>query len=299
MKTIGTVHSSGIRHLAWLCEAPQLLTSPITFDLAAHMPATAPIALKQWDQHPGQRPVALTDPPHPRLGLYFERLYECVLTDLLGWELLAKNVQVRDGAGRTIGELDFLVRNGDTGQVEHHEIAVKFYLGYTSTGLDDTLWYGPNSRDRLDLKSSALLQRQSRLAERPETRAILNEWGVNEPIVPRIFMPGYLFYPDEPSVAVPASVPTDHLRGRWLYLEQTRLMDTSSWVPLVKPQWLGPWEQPQRPDPAVATEALAALARTGRPGLFARLAEDPVSGRWQEYERLFTVPAHWPEHNGK
>jgi len=42
-----------------------------------------------------------------------------------------------------------VVRNGHTGVVEHHEIAVKFYLGYLQPGSaadnQDVCWYGPNA----------------------------------------------------------------------------------------------------------------------------------------------------------
>src|SRR5690554_7458300 len=98
-------------------------------------------------------PARLAQPAERRLGHYFERLYEVLLKDLLGWELLLKNQQIK-ADNRTIGELDFVVRNRQTGCLEHHEIAIKYYLGVNEdeTG---TRWYGPNAKDR-DRKSTRL-----------------------------------------------------------------------------------------------------------------------------------------------
>ena len=280
-------------HLAWLCQAPQLLRSPKSVDLANCLPADWRATIAHWAEVPEARPHALNAPANPRLGYYFERLYECVVTHLMGWPLLAKNLQVRDAAGRTLGELDFVVRNPHTGAVEHHEIAVKFYLGYAAEG-EHTLWYGPNSHDRLDLKTHRLLEHQSRLGERPEARARLAELGIDEPMQPRIFMPGYLFYPTGQTVALPDSVPGDHLRGHWLYHNAAQALDTGHWVPLHKPHWLGPWWQADQPDAAASESALVNVEEQHRPRLFAALAQDPGSGLWRETARTFVVPSSWP-----
>lgn len=282
-----------VDHLAWLCRAPQLLDSPLRFPLTDYLPDDWQARLAHWSADPAARPQCLAEPANPRLGYYFERLYECVLTQLLGWELVTRNLQVREAGGRTLGELDFVVRNPGTGAVEHHEIAVKFYLGYPQNQAG-TRWYGPNSHDRLDLKVGRLLDHQSRSGERAETRALLAELGVREPVVPRVFMPGYLFYPAGQVVRLPDFVPANHLRGHWLYHHQTRTLDTRHWVPLHKPHWLGPWHQAEEPDGGVARLALADVQERNRPRLFAALAQSPDTGLWQETARTFVVPSAWP-----
>ncbi len=277
-------------HLHWLCRAPQLVRSGQSFSLAEHLPADLPAQLDRWSTDPARRPAILNEPFPRRLGYYFERLYQAVMTDLLGWKLLAKNVQVRDESGRTVGELDFLLRNPVSGQLEHHEIAVKFYLAY---GSPDTLWYGPNSQDRLDRKVGRLLEHQSRLTQRPETRQALASLGITEPVTARIFMPGYLFYPAQGAAEVPDFVPENHLRGSWLYLHQIHQHDTRRWVPLQKPHWLGGWIQADEPDPEHAASLIKAMSDQGQPRLFAVLRPQP-NGLWTEVERLFVVPDHWP-----
>ncbi|WP_019672274.1 DUF1853 family protein [Psychrobacter lutiphocae] len=93
--------------------------------------------------------------PSPyRLGFHFEGLIHFWLEDgyqlgLHPYEVLAHNVQLYNGM-QTTGELDFILCNHDTGEVEHWELAIKFYLG--SAPYDFGNWVGINSRDTLERK---------------------------------------------------------------------------------------------------------------------------------------------------
>lgn len=287
-----------IRHLAWMCHAAQLSDSPLVFDLCSQLPADTLETLQRWDAMPATAPAALLEPAQPRLGYYFERLYECLLSDILGWEVLARNLPIRNLA-RTLGELDFIVRNPLTGSVEHHEIAVKFYLGHVAQSKNGAgapvRWYGPNAVDRLDLKTARMVEHQSQRTRLHESVTALGLLGIDAPLIPRIFMPGYLFYPRQPGVVSPAGVPDDHQRGCWAYLDAARGMDTARWVHLRKPHWLGPWVQIAEPDPADALAVLEQIATTGTPRLFASMQWDAHSGLWKETERFFIVPAKWPD----
>jgi len=286
-------HLPTLRHLAWMLCAPQLIQGKLVFKPDAHLPPRAWDTLRAWAENPALGPSVLTDPPHPRLGLYFERLYECLMTELLGWSLVAKNLQIKSGDGlRTLGELDLVLRNPETQALEHHEIAVKFYLGYQRQG--ELWWYGPNARDRLDLKTARLLEHQSLMLQRPETREALRERGIAPPERVRIFMPGYLFTPLNPSCPVASPVSATG-PCTWTYLSGAGEMEAQAWVPLYKPHWLGPWLQVRAPDPAGCRAALAQIGQSGRPGLFARLEQDRHTGLWLEAERRFVVPSNWPD----
>lgn len=284
-----------MRHLAWMCHAPQLISSPMGFVPEKYLPQDVEERLRAWDNAPHSGPAVLTEQPARRLGHYFERLYQCLLEDLLGWEILLKNQPVRNN-GITLGELDFVVRNPADNAIEHHEIAVKFYLGYRGGGPDTPLWYGPNARDRLDIKTQRLISHQSQMTERPEARNLLESLGIGTPARPRIFMPGYLFYPLDRTLAPPTEVPADHLRGDWLYIDELDKMadDSKRWVPLIKPHWLGPWRQREAPDYQETEEALGVVRSAGIPRLFAILEPAPADGYWQETSRIFVVPGTWP-----
>lgn len=286
-----------VRHLHWMCHAPQLLDSDLTLDLAPYLPPTVEATLRTWDAAPEHGPALLTSPAPRRLGLYFEALYECLLRDLLGWRVLARNVPVRHG-GTTLGELDFVVQNPASAAIEHHEIAVKFYLGYRYPH-GDVLWHGPNAVDRLDLKSAHLLQRQSQRLQLEATTVALQSRGLPAPTLSRIFLPGYLFYPrlpPEAGLTPPPQTPGNHARGSWLYRTETDLVGGQElWVPLRKPHWLGPWLQADAPDPALAQQALQEIDAYQTPRLFAALYRDEEARLWRERERFFVVPVNWPQ----
>lgn len=294
--TIGDIPNAlrtpAVRHLAWLCHTPQLLSSPLSFEPARYLPPSHLEKLEAWDLDLGTAPPLLREPPQRRLGFYFERLYQVLLEDLLGWDILLKNQQIQSN-GRTIGELDFVVHNRIEDRIEHHEIAVKYYLGVARPGYR-TLWYGPNARDRLDLKTDNLLHHQSRRTHQPETQELLEKADIAGPLTARIFMPGYLFYPGGVTISAPDYVPDNHLRGSWLYLSKARAMDTSRWIQLHKPHWIGPWLQDVPPEPETAFEALERIERHAVPALFAVLENDTPNGVWRETDRIFVVPENWP-----
>ena len=89
---IGTFQQPAIRHLAWLCRAPQLYRGALTFDPSAWLASDFHQKLRDWDQNPDTMPLLLQQPAPRRLGLYFEQLYASLLTDLLGWPLLGERV---------------------------------------------------------------------------------------------------------------------------------------------------------------------------------------------------------------
>lgn len=282
-----------VRHLAWMLSAPQLLDDPRCLDLGQYITPEVVATLHCWDQDVEKRPAALVEPPPRRLGLYFEQLYAVLMADLLGWSILGRNLAVHDG-GRTLGELDILLRNPASGAVEHHEIAVKFYLGIYDRAREAPLWYGPDTRDRLDIKTGRMLDHQCRMIERAETRALLDTLGVGKAVTAHAFMPGYLFYPLHGQLAAPSTVAEKHLRGYWLPSSELCSISTRSWVPLDKPHWLGPWVQPDAPSSQPLEQVLEWVESRGYPRLFAALKPLPDGSGWVERSRYFVVPEFWP-----
>jgi hypothetical protein len=288
-------NTPAVRHLAWLCHAPQLIQHTSVFEPARYLPDNYLEVLRAWDKNPSAGPQVLCATPHHRLGYYVESLYACLITDLLGWTILARNLPIRAG-GTTLGELDFLIHNPHTDAVEHHEIAIKFYLGYAGCAQQPQGWYGPNPRDRLDIKTERMLGPQRQRSLMPETLELLAHHGIQAPAISRVFMPGYLFYPHKPApeITLPISCPGHHLRGQWMYWENVTDINTRTWVPLIKPHWLGPWVQPYAPDDIALTQAFTDIKDTQTPRLFAIVQHDHNTGLWKETDRVFVVPAHWP-----
>ncbi|MBZ2167569.1 DUF1853 family protein [Marinobacter sp. F4216] len=281
-----------VRHLAWLCTAPQLIKGRSVFRPSDHLPPGYQEKLTHWDKYPSSMPERLRmESPPKRLGYYFEQLYEVLLTDLLGWQVLLKNLQIQS-EGRTLGELDFVVHNTTDDRIEHHEIAIKYYLSVPN-GNGDAKWFGPNARDRLDLKRDLLINHQSRRTEEPEGIETLAMHGIKGPLPCRLFMPGYLFYPLGEFLNPPSDAPADHLRGWWVYARDAETMDTSHWIELRKPHWVGPWRQNQPPSPDDTNERLNSVDELRVPRLFAELEQDQTRGEWREVRRIFVVPQTW------
>lgn len=293
-----------IRHLAWLCSAPQLLQCPLSFTPQRYLPTGYFATLQGWDADPQSAPALLCEPPQPRLGHYVERLYRVLLEHLLGWDILLQNQQIHSN-GRTIGELDFIVYNRHRQRMEHHEIAIKFYLGHS------TQWFGPNPHDRLDLKTDSLLNQQSQRSNTPEALALLKSHGIDRPLLPRIFMPGYLFYPRSkalvaetsetyqnsralPPLTLPQTVPCNHLRGQWAYARHINANDGATRVFIRKPHWIGPWQQVRPPCQRQVAETLQQIEHDQSPRLLAELQQHSASGHWREVQRCFVMPQKWP-----
>ncbi|WP_237113384.1 DUF1853 family protein [Pseudohongiella spirulinae] len=281
-----------IRHLAWMLQAAQLHSGAVVFQPSQWCHTSAMDKLAAWEAEPLTGPSILRETPHYRLGIYFESLYECMMTELLGWTLLTRNLPVREN-GSTLGELDFVLLNPGTGDIEHHEIAVKFYMAYPDSKAEHTPWYGPNPDDRLDLKTTHLLERQLQMSCLAQTHAALANMGIPPPHKRRIFLPGYLFYPLDTPVSAPESVALNHARGSWQYSSELR-DDWINWVPLVKPHWLGPMVQTVPPDAAETHAALELVSSRQQVRLFAQLQQHPDTGFWTETRRCFVVPDSWP-----
>lgn len=286
-------HTPAVRHLAWLCQAAPLITANSIFDLRNALPFDYQAQLLALDRNPEPLLARLADDNNQRLGRYFENLYHFLLSDVLNWTVLLRNVPVRSEHGQTLGELDFVVRNPATGGLQHHEVAVKFYLAF-DTGYT-TQWYGPNARDRLDLKTHRMLFHQSRMTDRPETRRVLADHQLDGPIEPAIVMPGYLFRPESrQNPPMPDWVNPEHQQGQWIRHAEALERNIDDWVPLYKPDWLGPYQARDRPDRAATREALAEAVARGWPRLFAEMKARADDTGFEEHRRWFVMPETWP-----
>lgn len=280
-----------VRDLAWSLGSPPLL---IRSDNAVHWPESAwhrdiqaafHTHLLELDRSPRPLLEQLARRTDRRLGSYFESLWHYWLTNNPRYRTLAANLPVRV-EGRTLGEFDLIVEDTHTGRTLHWEIALKFYLGQDDTA-DAASWWGPARRDRLDIKTAHLLQRQSRLSEHPAAQATLLSHGLN--IDERwVIMKGRLFYPAGDGHSAPYHSCPAHPRGAWLYGRRLDQLAPMHWLVLEKRQWLAPLSQPG--EPLLTTSALADWWRNGQhrhPVCAATFSEGRETGRW------FIVPEDW------
>jgi len=218
------VHGAG---LPWLPAArhAQLQDFFTRADIAAQM---APLLEAELQRADSPRPVS-------RLGVYFENLWAFAFTHHPHYHLRQRNLPLH-ADGRTLGELDFVVRYLPDNCTEHWEIAVKFYLE-----VDGGYWVGPGLRDRLDIKLARMRRHQLPLIRQPAARAQLLQRDIH---IDRqwALMPGRLFRPLLGEAAPLHSDINPHsCRYWWAAADEFRYHFADSahhWVQLPKRTWL-------------------------------------------------------------
>jgi len=291
--------SQAIRDLEWVLTSPDLLSISGPVDRTADSLKSAVLDsyrdrlstfLSLEESHGNAR----------RVGRYFERLVLFYLQHVRQLDIVASGLQIHE-QGRTIGELDFVFRD-ESGQLQHWETAVKFYLYYPNSIEPGRNLIGPDPHDSLSGKYHRLFNHQLPLSRKrfPEITAR------------HAFVKGRIFY--HPEIPPPASCCSllcpEHLRGIWLYCHEiSQLCDLSDQHSasgaqlLKKPFWLSPADSSAageastiRP-PLTITEIRDRLHRhfqnSSRPQLVSLLAGH--SSEWCEVQRVFVVPQSWPD----
>ena len=171
-----------------------------------------------------------------KLGHLYEDALAALLQASPRYTLLEQGLQLQKDRHQTVGELDFLLRDHDSGSLIHLELAVKFYLALPcpEKGL---LLPGPNARDNYYKKLERMRSHQLTLIRRH--RDLLPSQYSSEPIETRQLVIGCLF--DHIDASAPALAEYMHpaLR-RGLWVRQSEFASTFSSAPEVIPKHLWP-----------------------------------------------------------
>jgi len=294
-----------VRDLLWSLYSPPIITAS---------PTGTPWVTNYWfdelilelfeplgelDEDPSPLLQRISKNKDRRLGRIFETLLAYAFDLSRRFELLARNVPIRE-QGRTLGELDFLVRDTVLDQTLHLEVAVKFYLGI-NTGPGEQIWIGPDPSDRLSYKKTGM-EKQLELVRSPATHQWLEEQDmiIDDSLS---IMKGRLFHP----LSVPHESPQPtwinpgHLRGWWSSVERFldyQETDNLLWVIVDKSDWLSPLTPNDDITPLSQDELSITLSQNG---LFDRVFSQPVciAGLKEGYEseRGFLVPDSWIKEN--
>lgn len=130
--------------LQWILNAPSLF--------AIEPPFTNLHSLKLAQLPPPQAYQGNT-----RLGFLYQHLCSELIRSSDQFDIVQEELQIQD-EGKTLGAIDFILRDIPSSQYQHWEVAIKFYL------LFDGLWYGPNAQDRLDKKLQHMLAHQLKMS---------------------------------------------------------------------------------------------------------------------------------------
>lgn len=244
-----------VRDMAWVLGSPSLLApthsrtpsgQPVHWLDHAWSERALSVSL-DWLKALDQQPAPLLEVlagRDSRLGRYFENLLGFWLAwpDNPLYRIVGQSLPVRSN-NRTLGELDFLVEDRLSGELQHWEVAVKFYLGIQPGGAWKH-WVGPALADRLDLKINRFMTHQLALPDTPECREMLHQLGLSSP-APVCMLKGRLFYPESAGIRdwAPINASPDHLKGWWMHRAEflQRYAGRSlRWILLPKPNWLTP-----------------------------------------------------------
>ncbi|MGA6137803.1 DUF1853 family protein [Acinetobacter dispersus] len=230
-----------VRHLAFCIASPNILAQiPNELNVKHHFELhhdsiwlthyqNYEQRLKQLDQQPQPLIDFLAQLKSTRLGLRFENLlwFWLLDDDYHPYQLLGHSIQKIAGAV-TLGELDFVVLNTRTNEIEHWEVALKYYLGENE--LDLAQWYGLNREDTLHRKLKHFTERQFQFSE-ANHHQIQRKFAV---------MKGQLYLPEQQnSLSLPSWINASRRLGQWgTHIPQT------PYYRLQRHEWLCPDLEP-------------------------------------------------------
>jgi hypothetical protein len=175
-----------------------------------------------------------------KLGHLYEDALEQLLINSPEINLLEKGIQIFNENRTTIGELDYLLTDLNTGEHIHLELAVKFYLVRYRSEEKTATFPGPDPRDNWLNKLQRLQDHQLKLTQLPATRKfLLEKYGVSQ-ITPQQLIYGKLFdhYRTSHHLCPPGMNPACQ-RGTWKYLSEWQQDSTAEKVTII-PKHLWP-----------------------------------------------------------
>ncbi len=190
-------------------------------------------------------------PKHSVLGMQAEACFEAYLTHSTRYKLLAANLQIYSSGSskkpnekKTLGELDYIVKNLETQRTVHIELACKFYLyDDDEEGCEEKKWIGPNRKDCLYDKLEKIKRKQFPLLHKKETVERLKALDIEIPTVQKLCLKAFLFLPKSMDRQVLSKNFKDCMVGFWKrYSELNESNSTARYAVPRKKEWLLPKE---------------------------------------------------------
>lgn len=134
-------------------------------------------------------------PGRIRLGHQMEHVFLQLIGQSDSYQVLVYNLQVKKG-NRTIGEIDFILKENETSKIVHVELTYKFYIIDTDISEPIHQLIGPNRRDMFFTKIEKIKNRQFPLLHTSEGTDALEQEGIDhEKIEHQCCFKGQLFFP--------------------------------------------------------------------------------------------------------
>lgn len=162
-------------------------------------------------------PRTLEFSPSMVLGKRMELFFQYYVTHFSHEEVLAHNEQVIFEK-KTLGELDFILKNSVSGEISHVELVYKFYLYVPEIPGDQKCWIGPNQRDSFPEKLTRLQNNQFPLLYRKETLPLLDRLKIDPlEVTQKLCFKANLFLPKNwGEKTIFSEVNPDAVSGYWI-----------------------------------------------------------------------------------
>ncbi len=291
--------------LAWIIGSPPLLVDSsgnpnfhlLTEDWCTEQYHLHEPWLVELDQYPKPLLDFLDIEKPLLLGKLFEALVAFWIMESEHFTLIERNIQFFTGK-RTSGEMDFLLRSEESGNLIHLEVACKYYLGSQNSG-KWLNWIGPNGKDNLFLKMEKTKRQFSPdlLAKMVEKNFIFEGQLVEN----HFLLKGYFFQPFQILGGfVKPFAANAHYHGGW-YLRLSELghfaSDLKQWLILPKKSWMGPFcAEYENFELLNGNEMIDAciymIKKTGKAQLIIQVEQE--GDLLMEVSRGFVVKDDWP-----
>lgn len=182
-------------------------------------------------------------PVNIRLGKRIEKYLKSYFENHNKFEIVAENLQIFN-KGKTLGEIDFIIKNTGSLSIIHIELAYKFYLlDKQIIGEEADQWIGPNRKDNLSLKTNKFLRQQFPILHLKETQEKLTELNLNVSEIEQLLcFSGQLFLPYEIEKETFSSklINEECIVGKWIRVNdftqnkfgnyQIKVLDKKDWL---------------------------------------------------------------------
>jgi len=177
-----------------------------------------------------------------KLGHLYEDALAVLLESTPRYDVLAQGLPIRQDAGHTLGELDYLLRDLVSDRTIHLELAVKFYLAVeTESGLRLP---GPDARDHYFRKLEKMRSHQLVLLDKVDKfRDLLPEPFREQEIDVQQLVHGCIFNHVQATAPVQAEfLNPNGRRGKWLHVgECAEYFGENKLLKIIpKPLWPAP-----------------------------------------------------------
>jgi len=233
-----------VAELAWIIGSEPLMQSKVPGNpshcLSGDWYAEQLRLHSDWLLDLDKNPEALLSfmPDKMLLGKRFERLVIFWFDQSPYFELVISNHSIVEN-GRTLGEIDLVVREIASNEVFHIEVACKFYLSSLNSSKWDS-WIGPNGNDNLGLKMDKL-KKQLNMFNTSQGTDIMLDLSIPKPD-PSLMIKGYFFHHFSHLFQhkSPTLCNTNYCSGWFSKLSEAHIFPGESglWIELQKDSWL-------------------------------------------------------------